>query len=404
MNAALDPFRPLDVVEASDIAHVYVHYPFCERKCPYCDFNSHAGRDAEIDRYIDALTTEARGWRARTSVQTLFVGGGTPTHASAAALDRYLSGVIEALGASAIEELTIEANPGSLDREKIRVLKRAGVNRVSVGVQSFDDRHLRTLGRIHDGAEAVRAIRMLREEGMPRVSLDLILATPGQSLRDQSADLAQAVALEPDHISAYVLTYEEGTAFTRMMREGRLPAPEEERELDHLGLAVERLEDAGYRRYEISNFARPGEESRHNLAYWTYADWIGLGAGAHSHVGAWRWKNVDDPARYTDAIERGGAAVVEHQHIAAEDRLFEALMMGLRLIDGVCIDDVVARTGLDPRSRYPSQLAQFASMGLLRTFEGRVALTTSGLDVANAVIRSFLPQVVPSPTSTPSAR
>jgi oxygen-independent coproporphyrinogen-3 oxidase len=373
------------------VAHVYVHVPFCARKCPYCDFNSHADRDAEIDAYLGALLEEARALVPGARARTLFVGGGTPTHPSAAAIERYLGGLLEVLDASALEEVTVEANPGSLDRAKVRALRRAGVHRVSLGVQSFHDRHLRTLGRIHDASDAVRSVELLREGGIERISVDLILAVAGQTLEDQARDVRRALDLDPEHVSAYVLAIEEGTLFERAVREGRMAPPDDDRDLAHLEVVTERLAEAGFARYEISNYARPGAECRHNLAYWRDADWVGLGAGAHSHVGARRWKNADDPAAYVASVRARGHAAGPAEVGDPETRLFEALMMGLRLAEGVDLADLAARTGLDPRVRHAAALERNAAEGLLRQDGDRVRLTARGFDLASAVIRDFLP-------------
>jgi len=276
---------------ARPIHHAYVHFPFCARKCPYCDFNSHAGRDGETDAYIEALLAEAEAYAHCARPRTLFVGGGTPTHCDAAQLERYLDGLRRTLGDEELVEFTVEANPGSVDVDKVRAMRRAGVNRVSLGAQSFDEAHLKSLGRIHAAEDTLRSADILRDGGMEHLSLDLILAVPRQTLAEQARDLEQVIAIDPEHVSAYILTYEPDTVFTRAMEAGRLPAPVDERDLAHLHMACAHLEAAGYARYEISNFARPGAESLHNLAYWRNADWLGLGAGAHAHVAGRRWKS-----------------------------------------------------------------------------------------------------------------
>lgn len=390
MTASLTHVRD---ATASDLAvpHLYVHFPFCARKCPYCDFNSHAGRDAEQAAYVGALMEEARRWRGRAALETVFIGGGTPTHVSASLLERYLDGVFEALGASSATEITIEANPGSLDREKVRVLRAMGVHRVSLGVQSFDDRHLAALGRVHVASDAVRGVELLREGGMPRFSVDLMLAVPNQTLGEQERDLARAIDLAPEHVSAYVLTFEEGTAFTKLMREGRMTPPDAERDVAHLHLACERFAAAGYGRYEISNFARPGAECRHNLAYWRNRKWLGIGAGAHSHVGDLRWKNVDDPATYTARIRSGEDPTDWSETIDPRTRLFECLMMGLRLIEGIDADAVTAYTGIDPRVLHADEFASLEAEGLLEQEGAQVRLTSRGLDVSNRILVALAP-------------
>lgn len=374
------------------IEHVYVHVPFCARKCPYCDFNSHAGRDGEIDAYLDALLKEAREHAPGLKPRTVFVGGGTPTHPNEAQLDRYLAGLASILDLSAIEEFTVEANPGTFTPGKIRALRRNGVDRVSLGVQSFDDRRLKILGRIHDAGDAVRSVAMLREGGMPRVSLDLILSTPGQTLGEQRRDVARAIALSPDHVSTYVLTFEEGTAFTKSLAEGRLPEPDDERDLMHLHEACAQLGDAGYHRYEVSNHAKPGEESLHNLGYWRNREWLGLGAGAHSHVAGARWKNEDDPAGYAKAIAMTGAARVFEERVDAKTALLESMMMGLRLIDeGVDLAELAARHGVDPRVEHGEAIARRIRDGTLVREGDRLCATPRGIDVLNTVLVDFVP-------------
>jgi len=372
------------------LRHVYVHFPFCAAKCPYCDFNSHASREDEIDAYIDALLAEARSWHERVRAETIFVGGGTPTHCSAAQLERYVGGLV-AMFASTGTEVTVEANPGTVDEAKVAALHRAGVTRVSMGAQSFHDHHLATLGRIHAAVDTERSASLVKAGGIAHLSLDLILATPGQTLDEQAEDVARVLALDPEHVSAYVLTYEDGTVFTRRMRQGRLPAPRPERELAHLHLVRERLEASGLARYEISNFARPEVASRHNLAYWNNASWLGLGAGAHSHLAGVRWKNVDDPAAYVRGIVDAQCAVLWRESISPPWQLFESLMMGLRLVAGVDLEDLRERHGIDVVATYAGVLARHEAAGFLAREGARLRLTSSGLDVANAVISDFVP-------------
>lgn len=373
------------------IRHLYVHFPFCAHKCPYCDFNSHARREGETDAYIDALLAEAGAWRERVAPETIFVGGGTPTHCSAEQLERYLAGLTETFDVSNLREMTVEANPGSVEPDKVAAMRRAGVDRVSMGAQSFHDHHLQTLGRIHDAEDTARSVEALRAGGMGRVSLDLILATPDQTLAEQAYDVERALELAPDHISAYVLTYEEGTVFTKRMRQGRLPPPRPDREIDHLHLVRDLLEEAGFARYEISNFATPGEESLHNLAYWRNVTWLGLGAGAHSHVDGRRWKNVDDPGAYATLASDGKAPEAWSESVSEPLRLFETLMMGLRLVEGVDIDEIGARHGIDVRAAHEAAMARHVAGGFLEQDGARLRLTPTGLDVANAVIGDFYP-------------
>jgi oxygen-independent coproporphyrinogen-3 oxidase len=384
-----------DAERPRHVPHVYAHFPFCVQKCPYCDFNSHARREREIEPYVDALLAEARTRARGCAPRTLFVGGGTPTHAPAAVLERYVHGLADIVGRERLVELTVEANPGSLTAEKVAALVAAGVTRVSMGAQTFHAGHLKTLGREHAPDDVERGVALLRDGGIERLSVDLILALPGQTLEQQAADVERALALKTEHVSAYVLTYEEGTAFTRWMREGRLPAPDSEREAEHQDLVCERLAAGGLARYEVSNHARPGAECLHNLGYWENADWWGLGAGAHGHLAGRRWKNVSDPAAYVKSVAASGAAEEWSETADATTRLFDTLMMGLRLVRGVDLDLARERTGLDARRVHGAVLARLTAEGLLR-FEGsRLVPTARGLDLASYVARELLDEPAP---------
>jgi oxygen-independent coproporphyrinogen-3 oxidase len=266
-------------------------------------------------------------------------------------------------------------------------------------VQSFDDRRLKVLGRFHDASDAVRSVEMLREGGLVRFSVDLMLATPGQTVAEQRRDVARAVDLRPEHVSAYVLTFEEGTAFGEALRAGRMAAPDEERDLAHLRAAVEDLRAAGYRRYEVSNFARPDAESRHNLGYWRNAEWIGLGAGAHSHFDGRRWKNVDDPAEYARRIRERGEAVEWEERPSARQALFESLMMGLRLVDeGVDLAALSARHGVDAEAEHGAAIARHVREGRLVREGARLHATEAGLEVLQRVLVDFVPDDAPVAT------
>ena len=306
-------------------------------------------------------------------------------------LARYLGGLRRIVGDRRLVEFTVEANPGSLTPAKVRALVEAGVTRVSLGAQSFEPDLLVTLGRAHGPDDVPRSIDALRAGGIEHLSVDLILAVPGQSLAAQTRDAEKALSLGTEHLSAYVLTYEEGTSFTRWMREGRLPRPDEDRELEHQQVIRERFEGAGYLRYEISNYARAGRECQHNLGYWRDANWMALGAGAHGHVNGRRWKNVSDPAAYVRRIVAGEGAEEWAESLDARTRLSDALMMGLRLVEGVDLDLIARRTGLDPRRACADVLARHERDGLLTLRGSRLIPTDRGLDLASFVARSLLP-------------
>ena len=368
------------------IEHLYVHMPFCRQLCPYCDFNSYAGRDAEMGPYLEALEAELEAWSPWLRAKTVFVGGGTPTHGRVDVIARQAEAIGRHVRGPQLVEWTVEANPGTLEIAKVEALMAAGVNRVSLGAQSFHPTHLATLGRAHGPADTVRAIEILRRAGMPRLSLDLILAIPGQSLGEQRADVRRVVDLSPDHVSAYVLTYEPGTAFTRAWEEGRLPGPDPDRELAHLDATAEILEAAGLERYEISNFATPGNESQHNLAYWRNADWIAVGAGGHGHVRGKRWKLEDDPARYVSRVRAGELPVSFEEEVEADARAVEHLLMGLRLAEGVDIELVRERTGVDVAVTRAQALSSLEAQGLVRRAGLRLVATPAGRNVLDTVL------------------
>jgi oxygen-independent coproporphyrinogen-3 oxidase len=273
----------------------------------------------------------------------------------------------------------------------VRALVRRGVDRVSLGAQSFHDARLKVLGRVHDAAAIERGVEAVRAAGVERVSLDLLLAAPGQGLDEQRRDLDRAIALAPEHVSAYVLTYEEGTPFFAARERGRLPGPDDERDLLHLRVACETLAAAGYRRYEVSNHAKPGAESLHNLGYWHNADWIGLGPGAHSHVRGRRWKNVDDPAAYAARVAARAEAEEWSERPDAPSALFESLMMGLRLADGVDLDALSARHGIDARAVHAGAIDRHVADGTLVLSGSRLRCTDRGLDVLNTLLLDFVP-------------
>lgn len=293
---------------------LYVHIPFCIRKCYYCDFNSFRLRGPERDHFLDLLEQEADRWAARLEaaggvpvLDTLYVGGGTPTTLEAGQLARLFGALRQRFPLAPQAEITVEANPGTLTLEKLAALREAGVNRLSLGAQVFDDGLLRRLGREHDAAAIETSVALAREAGIPSLNLDLIFALPGQDLRGWRATLQRALALEPDHLSCYSLIIEEGTPFYRWHQMGRLPRPDEEEELAMYQAAIEAAEGVVLAQYEISNFARPGHQSRHNLIYWRNQPYLGLGPGAHSWWEGVRRANLGPCLRTRRPCRRAGS-------------------------------------------------------------------------------------------------
>jgi putative oxygen-independent coproporphyrinogen III oxidase len=372
---------------------LYVHVPFCETKCSYCDFYSLPGgrRGREPEAYLDALDRELAA-RAPEGFapETVFVGGGTPTVLSPEEIRR-LGAILRArCDLSGVREWTVEANPGTLDAARIDALLAAGADRVSVGVQSFDDRVLKSVGRIHDAAQARAAVRDLRAAGVPRVSVDLLFAVPGQGRDTFARDLDEALSLGTGHLSCYALLWEEGTTMLARERRGLVDREPEDLEREMLLEARGRLRQAGLRPYEISNFARPGQECLHNLVYWRNGPYLGVGVSAASCVGGVRSSNVRDLKAYMERVDRGGDAAAERERLGPRGVLGETVMLGLRLEEGVNFDDLSARTGLDAHALLGPLVDRLASAGLLEADAAGFRLTEEGVPLADAIIGEFL--------------
>jgi oxygen-independent coproporphyrinogen-3 oxidase len=369
---------------------LYLHIPFCVARCGYCDFNTYLHDPALARAYVDALCGEIAAWGGRPEVRgrpaaTVFFGGGTPSLLAPGEVERVLGAVRAVFPPAPGAEVTLEANPGTVDRAGLAGFRAAGVNRLSLGVQAFQDRLLRVAGRDHTAAQARRAVADARAAGFANLSLDLIFALPGQTLDEWEATLAEAVALAPEHLSAYGLTYEEGTPFHRDRRAGRLRPVDEEAEANMFEMAGARLAGAGYERYEISNFARPGFRSAHNQIYWRCEDYLGLGAGAHSCLGGRRTFNRRLPQEYIAAVWREGTAQAGGEDLTPRQRLGEAMVLGLRLREGVDLEALAARFapwGLAPDA---AALERLDGAGLLERDGPRLRLTERGVRLANEV-------------------
>lgn len=341
--------------------HLYLHVPYCIAKCPYCDFNSIAGRDDEHAAYVEALVTEIRRL-PRGPYATVFIGGGTPTLLDHRLLGRLLAGLRGHIALTEDAEVTCEANPGSADAARFAVLAEHGVNRISLGVQSTHEHHLKRLGRVHGAAEAEAAIALAKRT-VPRVNADLIAGLEGQTEAELNADLDLYRRHDLDHASVYHLTYEPGTEFHALRERGilhEIPAERSRALLRHIG---DCLADLGLQRYETSNFARPGQASRHNLAYWRGTDYQAAGAGAVSCVAGQRITREKHPARYIGRISAGEDAAWKIEDLGPDERLREAWMLGLRLRDGLDLTQVTA-LGDDPQ-RFDGRIRALVAEGLI---------------------------------------
>jgi len=407
---------------------LYLHIPFCALKCRYCDFNSYAGQEALVRPYVDALIAEMALWRDATRdrrVTTVYFGGGTPSLLPLAELERIMAALWDAFDPSTSSgqaldseaEVSLEANPGTVNLAYLRGLLDLGVNRLSLGVQSFHDDELALLDRIHSAEEAWEAYRWAREAGFRRVNLDLIYGLPEQPMERWQANLEHAIALTPDHLSLYALTVEEGTRLAYDVAHGQVAEPDPDAQAAMYEWSQERLARAGYRQYEISNWARPGQECRHNLTYWRNGDWLGLGAGAHSHLGGFRFADVYSPRQYIrrvqETVERGLPADADTRELLKAMRqvtyseeqtpelaMADTAILALRLNEGLDLADFRRRFGRGLEEVYGPALAEISALGLIERAPstgsgragGRIRLTARGRLLANEVFVRLLPE------------
>jgi oxygen-independent coproporphyrinogen-3 oxidase len=359
-------------------AGIYVHVPFCLTRCGYCDFNAYAGLEHLRPPYVGALVREAElaaePW-AGEEVRSVFLGGGTPTVLPVAALAAVLAAVREGHRLAPGAEVTVEANPDTVDADVLAALREAGVTRLSMGAQSFDPAVLASLERVH-GPDAVRrAMAAAREAGFANVNLDLIYGAQGETLASWERTLREAIALGPEHVSAYALTVEPGTPLGRQVGLGLRPPPDPDLQADMFALACELLGAAGYRHYEVSNWARPGFECRHNLGYWRREPYLGLGAGAHSYRGERRWWNVRPPEEYVRRVDAGELPIGGEEHLGPEEAHLEEVLLRLRILEGV------------PASwAEPSAVEPLVEGGLLREADGALVPTERGMLVLNELV------------------
>ena len=389
---------------------LYVHIPFCHTKCPYCDFNTYSGIESLIPGYVRALEREISCWGALLGAQqvnTIFFGGGTPSYVPRQAIADVLEAVHGAFRIAADAEVTMEANPGDLTDGQVSSLRQAGVNRLSIGVQSLDDALLSFLGRRHSAQEAVSAYRKARRDGFDNVSLDFMYGIARQSLEQWRDTLEQALELSPEHLSLYCLTLEGGTPMELKTRLGEIPEADPDLAADMYLLAEDMLAQAGYRHYEISNWAKPGMESRHNLTYWLNRPYLGVGPGAHSYLGQWRFWNITSPreyiARLGKAAQRQAPAIALSSEAIGEipsvgsveaiDRrleMAETMMLGMRLNDGVRLQDFYDRFGESVTSVYGKQVDDLTVLGLIELRDGALRLTSKGRPLGNEVFLRFV--------------
>ena len=364
--------------------HLYVHIPFCHRVCPYCSFYKHQHGRTDMSAFVNAVISEARYQRERMdlNLETVFFGGGTPTALSEGHLERLLTGLHEVLDLSHVIEFCLEANPRTVTASKAAMMRRLGVTRVSLGVQAWDEPTLKTLGRDHSPDEAAETFAIFREAGFPSVNLDLMFSIPGQSLETWEDSLERTIALQPDHISAYNLNYEEDTEFFERLSRGQYRA-DADADASCFTLAMDQLEAAGFEHYEISNYARPGHRSAHNESYWLGADYLGLGPGAFSTHDSRRWKNVSDTGAYLAAMMAEGAPAIDSaEDITPEKRRIERFGLELRTTHGLPLTLIGAGQA--------KLLDSLITDGLVCVRDDRAVLTRAGKPLVDAIAVALL--------------
>lgn len=359
---------------------LYVHIPFCKKKCSYCAFVSHEGREDLVVSYLAALKKEAQGSQGSV-LDTVYIGGGTPTHLQAQELESLFSTVSQNYRLSCDCEWTIEANPATFDLEKARLVRELGANRVSLGVQSFDNRNLKWLGRPHTGQEAQAAFEILRKAGFKNISLDLMYGLPHETQGAIQQELAHVQKLSPEHVSIYALSIEENSEFWRQ----GVVLPSGEEEAGFFPYVSRRLPQLGWRHYEVSNFAVAGFECRHNLNYWRGGNYIGLGVGAHSHSDGRRWWNTSDMQEYIRLASESGMAVGAEETLSLEDRLMERLLFGLRILEEVDLRALESGLGVKLPQEKREILGSLAQDGMLTWSDEKIVLSFKGLLVLDEI-------------------
>ena len=373
-------------------AGLYVHIPFCSSRCSYCDFATGLYQGELAERYVRGLGNEIQNSRYTCeTVDTIYFGGGTPSLLAPSQLERILAALYDKFTIAAETEITLEINPGSATPEKLRAFRSLGVNRASFGAQTFDDAELAKLGRSHNTADALRTFADLRDADFANVSFDLIAGLPGQTLDGWQRNIKQALDLDPEHLSFYLLEVHSGTPLAEHIRRGIQPVPDDDLASVMYEWMIEQAAAAGYEHYEISNLCRPGFHSRHNVKYWTAAPYYGFGCSAHSYDGhTRRWSNHRDVLQYLEMIERGVSSVVEEQQLSQTDVRAEALFLGMRLMQGVDLRRYRDSFGVDLRDEHREDLDRFCKAGLVEFDGDLIRLTRTGALLSNEVFAAFV--------------
>jgi oxygen-independent coproporphyrinogen-3 oxidase len=381
---------------------LYIHIPFCKRKCAYCDFLSFAADAKEQEAYMQALFREiktvAKRYKDRL-VTTVFIGGGTPSCAHYGKIEQLMEVLTDCFGFDPNAEVSMEANPGTIQKESVAAYRRAGINRISIGLQSANDTELQTLGRIHTWREFLAGYDLFRKAGFDNINIDLMSALPGQTVSSYEHTLQSVCALKPEHISAYSLIVEEGTPFYEAYYEDSIRQaegektrllPDEEQMYAMDILTREYLAGCGYLRYEISNYAKPGMECKHNIGYWQRKDYLGLGLGASSLVDEIRFSNTRDLKKYIQMAQTQDFVYETFDILTKKEQMEEFMFLGLRMCEGISRDRFAKNFGVEIEGIYADVLAKYRKMDLLYSSEGRIALTEEGMDVSNVILADFM--------------
>ncbi|HHD2716665.1 TPA: radical SAM family heme chaperone HemW [Clostridium perfringens] len=375
-----------------DKISLYIHIPFCAQKCLYCDFPSFARKDHLRKAYIEALNKEIINLREKHNnleINTIFIGGGTPSVLESNELECLLKEIAKLNMAKDIE-YSMECNPGNLTEEKLEVMKKYGVNRISMGLQAKQDNLLKGLGRIHNYKTFKENFLLAKKVGFNNINVDLMFGLPNQRLNEWEETLREIISLEPAHISAYSLIIEEGTAFYNLYENDKLKLPTEEEERKMYHLAKKILEENGFNQYEISNYAKEGKECRHNLAYWNMDNWIGVGSAAASYINGKRIKNISSVEEYINSINEKGEAVEEIINNSKNDNMEEFMFMGLRKINGIDENEFKKRFSMNINDVYGEILNKYIDEGLLIRESGRIFLSEKGIEISNIIMADFL--------------
>ena len=371
---------------------LYIHIPFCESKCHYCDFTSFACNNSTKETYIDNLLRELSIYRDKVidySIKTIFIGGGTPSAIDAKYIERILEYIYDSFNINNNAEVSIEVNPGTIDKYKAKKYKSSGINRISLGVQSLNDYTLKSIGRIHNSQDFYNSLKILRNEGFNNINADLIFSLPGQTIEDIEFTLSEIIRLQLEHISLYSLIIEDETPLGRLYNRGLIESIDDKLDREMYHRSIEILRDAGYKHYEISNFAKDNKESQHNLAYWKIKPYLGVGISSHSNLFSKRFFNYSEIETYNNCLSRNTLPIEGEEIIDKEILISEYMIMGLRLIGGIDIEDYSNRFSEDIYHRYGEVITKHSQSGLLSVSDSKIALTRKGVDLANIVEVDF---------------